>query len=747
MEKQPNQIGKANGTEVGDTLVSTRRKFLSLAGSGLTLAFVMPALSGTLAGCAARMAEGSPAFATAFVKVSKDDIVTVVCKHLEMGQGVYSSFAMIVADEMDADWSRVRAEGAPADDSVYGNTHYRGLQGTGGSSSTHSSYDLMRKAGAAARAMLVQAASEAWQELASEITVRKGVVFHKASGRSERFGALAERAGKLAAPQDPPLKTSDRFTLMGKDDVIRLDQKDKSAGRQTYSIDMQLPGMNVAVIARPPKFGATLKTVDMVEAKAMKGVVDVFETPRGVAVIADSTWAAIRGRGVLKIEWDFSRAETRSTDDLASHFRALAKLDTGTAAFSSGEVDEAFADSDNHVIEADFSVPYLAHAPMEPLSCVGRMTENGGCEFWAGFQLHSLDHDAIARIMKMPKERITLHSLQSGGSFGRRATPDSDFASETAQLLKETGGKYPIKLMWTREDDISGGYYRPMNVHRIAVAIDKSERIVGWKQVIVGSPILKGTFLEPKQGVEVTTWRGVAPQQYTIGAGRINWVDPDVGVPVLWFRSVESNHVAFSKEVMMDRLAKALGQDPFAFRLAHVEPGSRAEGVLRLAADKAQWSRPLVSRSGFRRGRGIALHQSFGTHVAQVAEVSVAKDGGLTVDRIVCAVDCGIVVSPDGVRAQMEGGIGFGLGAALTGEISISEGQSVQTNFDSYLPLRIADFPKKIEVHLVESGEAPTGVGEPGVPPIAPAVVNAIFAATGKQVSHLPLSRNDLSWR
>jgi isoquinoline 1-oxidoreductase subunit beta len=718
----------------------SRRGFLAAAGAGLTLAVALPASAKPVKKAVA----GSAGLQNAFITVGTDNKITVLCKHLDMGQGIYSGFATVVADELDADWSQMQVKGAPAELPKYGNAAWGGtVQGTGGSTGMSSSYDALRKAGAAAREMLVQAASRTWSVPASEITVSKGMIAHSATARTASFGQLAAAAAKMPVPAQPKLKTPDQFIYIGKEGPVRLDQKAKSTGREVYPIDQKLPGMKTAVIARAPKFGGTVKRFDAGKARAVPGVVDVVQVPTGVAVIANNSWAAMKGREALGVEWDFSAAETRSTDQLITHFKSKAQ-DAGVQAIAQGDAAKAMA-SAARTVEAEFYFPYLAHAAMEPLSCTGRMTA-GGCELWAGFQIHTLEQAMAAQTLGLQPAQVKLHSLQSGGGFGRRATANADYVVETASLLKVTGGKYPIKLMWSREDDITGGRYRPMTLHKVKVGLDQAGKITAWQQTIVSQSITAGTPFAPKEGVDFTVYEGVAPMQYDIPNARVGWVDPQVAVPVLWWRSVGHTHTAYSKELLVERIAKMQGQDPLAYRLAMLEKHPRHAAVLKLAAEKAGWGKALAATPDAKRGRGIAVHESFGSYVAQIADVSVSKDGVITVDRIVCAVDCGLAVSPDAVRAQMEGGIGFGYGAALADAITLKDGVVEQNNYDTYESLRIDRHPKQIDVHILNSGNAPSGVGEPGTPPSAAAIANAIFAATGKNMDSLPFNTHDLKW-
>jgi isoquinoline 1-oxidoreductase beta subunit len=500
-------------------------------------------------------------------------------------------------------------------------------------------------------------------------------------------------------------------------------------------MDLSLPGLLTAVIARPPLFGATVKSFDRTAAAAVAGVTDVVQVPSGVAVVARGFWAAHQGREALKVEWDDSRAERRGTDELLAEYRTLAQK-PGASARRDGDPAAALAGAAK-VLEAVYEFPYLAHAPMEPLDCVVRLSGDRA-EVWAGSQIQTIDQATVAGVLGLVPERVSVHTLLAGGSFGRRATPVADVAQEAASVVKAIGGRAPVKVVWTREDDIRGGRYRPLYVHRVRGGLDASGRIVAWEHRIVGQSFMKGTPFEGmiKDGIDGTAVEGVTTLPYAIPNLGCELHTTDVGVTGLWWRSVGHSHTAFSTETFFDELAAAAGRDPFELRRELLKDHPRLRAVLELAASRAGWGPPLPSG----RARGIALQESFGSFVAQVAEVSAGPGGLPKVERVVCAVDCGVAVNPDVVRAQMEGGIGFGLGAVLFSEITLEKGRVVQSNFDDYRTLRIDEMPK-VEVHIVPSAEAPSGVGEPGVPPVGPAVANAFAKLTGRRIRKLPLVR------
>lgn len=671
----------------------------------------------------------------AFVRIGTDDTVTVIVKHIEFGQGVATGLPTIVAEELDADWSQMRFEHAPADATRYNNLFFGPVQGTGGSTATPNSWQQLRTAGATARAMLVSAAAAEWGVPAAQIRVASGRLSHRASGRTSGFGAHVARAATLPLPEDVKLKQPKDFRLIGRR-LPRLDAAAKSDGSARFTQDVDLPGMLTAVVAHPRRFGATVKSFDAEATHRVPGVSEVVEIPAGVAVVAEGFWAAKKGRDALEITWDESRAETRGTSELLDEYRQLA-AQPGDEVANRGDVESQLAGA-AQVLEAEYVFPFLAHAPMETLDCVVQI-EDGGCRAWAGSQLQTVDQAALAEVTGVPIEKVELMTLYGGGSFGRRATPTGDIVREAGAVAKAVGGSRPIKLLWTREDDIRGGYYRPMYVHRLRAGLDDGGRIVGWHHRIVGQSILDGTpFAEAmiQDGIDSTSVEGARNLPYRIDDFKVDLHSPSVGIPVLWWRSVGHTHNGYSTETFFDRLAGAAGKDPYTLRRELLSDHQRLRGVLDLAADKADWGKPLAAG----KARGIALQESFSSFVAQVAEISLDEAGFPVVERVVCAVDCGIAINPDIVVAQMQSGIGYGLNAALFGEIELDRGRVVQSNFHDYRPLRIHEMPK-IEVHIVASSESPTGVGEPGVPPIAPAVANAYFALTGKSIDRLPLTR------
>jgi isoquinoline 1-oxidoreductase beta subunit len=645
----------------------------------------------------------------------------------------------VLAEELDADWTQVRVESAPADATRYANLAFGKIQGTGGSSAIANSWPQLRDAGAKARAMLISAAAAEWHVPVAELTVEKSVVYHASSKRQASFGSLVKTAAALPVPGTVQLKDPKDFKLIGRRPA-RVDVAGKCDGSALFTIDVELPGMLVALLKRAPLFGATVKSFDGTAAAKVPGVVKVVKVPRGVAVIAKSFWAAKLGRDALTVEWDDSKAEKRSSAAMMEEYRRLADQ-PALPARKQGDAKKALGEATRKV-SASFEFPYLAHAPMEPLDAVVKLDAKS-CEIWAGDQFQTIDQLNAAQTAGLTPAQVSIHTLYAGGSFGRRANTVSDYIVEAVSIAKAYGADgTPIKLQWTREDDIRGGLYRPMYFHKLEAGLNARNELTGWHHVIVGQSIMAGTIFAAgmKDGIDATSVEGAANIAYAIPNIAVDLSTTTAGVTVLWWRVVGSSHTTFAVETFIDEVAHAAGADPLTFRrklLAH-EP--RMKGVLELAADKAGWTSGPMPKG---KGRGIAVCEAFKSFVAQVAEVSVDDQGRIKVDRVVCAVDCGTAVNPDIIKAQMEGGIGFGLGAALYGAITLKDGRIEQGNFNDYRVLRMNEAPK-IEVYIVPSTEKPTGVGEPGVAPIGPAVANAVFAATGKRVYVFPFSKSDV---
>jgi isoquinoline 1-oxidoreductase beta subunit len=669
-----------------------------------------------------------------FVSLGQDGQVLVLSKHVEMGQGSYTGLATLVAEELDADWAKVRVEGAPADERLYNNLLFGPFQATGGSSSMANSFEQYRRAGASARARLVLAAAQAWGVPVGEIRVENGLVGHEPSGRQAGFGALAEAAAAQPEPAQVQLKEPSSFRKLGKQDR-RLDVEAKVQATAQYAFDVRFPEMLTAVVARPPRFGAKVASFDPGPALAVPGVKRVVEIPQGLAVVGLNTWSVRQGREALKVEWDESLAEARGTPELLAEYQALV-AGPGLAARTDGDFDKALAKADK-TLEGLFQFPYLAHAPMETLNCVVRLSGDG-CEIWAGDQFQTGDQANAAKAAGLDVRQVRINTIFAGGSFGRRANPPSDYIVEAVNVAKALGTDAPLHLVWTREDDIRNGRYRPMYVHALRAGLDGQGNLTAWSQRIAGQSILTGSPFASMvhDGIDDTSVEGVADMPYAIPNLSVELHTTTVGVPTLWWRSVGHSHTAFAKEVFLDEVAQAGGRDPLELRRTLLAGHPRHLGVLNLAAAKADWGRAMPSG----QGQGLAVHKSFGTYVAQVAEVAVDQAGKFRVNKVVCAVDCGRPINPEVIRAQMEGGVAFGLSAALGEAVTLEAGRVKQGNFNDYPVMRLPDMPE-VEVHIVDSGEAPTGVGEPGVPPIAPAVANALRKVTGKSYRRLPFNQ------
>jgi isoquinoline 1-oxidoreductase beta subunit len=672
-----------------------------------------------------------------FLKISPENVVTLVSKHFEMGQGATTGMAAVVAEELDADWSKMAIAFAPNNPSLYNNLFFGPIMATGGTTSTAESWDQMRKVGAAARHMLVTAAANKWSVPVGEIKVEKSVVSHS-SGKKATFGELASDAMRVPLPTQVTLKPASQWQLIGTP-LPRLDSLGKTTGKAMFALDVRRPGMLRAIVRRPEQFGAKVVSFDATEAKKIAGVVDAVPISTGVAVLATDTWAAIRGQEALKVHWDTSKAEKRSTDEIFQEYRSLAATPGGLTALNRGDSSTALARATKFV-DAEFTFPYLAHAPMEPLNCIMELRPDGA-EIWSGCQLQSIDQLVAAQVLGFKPEQIKIHTFLGGGSFGRRGNPMGDWIVELSEIAKSFKGRAPVQLVWTRDDDIRGGFYRPMVLHHLKAGMDAQGRISGWQHTIVSQSIFMGTPFERmtvKNGIDDSSVEGVVDTPYVIPDLTVKVHNSKSPVPVLWWRSVGHSHSAYVMETTLDELAHLVGKDPVQFRIDLLSQKPRDAAVVRLAAEKSGWGTPTPKG----RGRGFAFHHSFNTHIAMVADV-VTNGQTMKVERMVAAVDCGTVVNPDVVNAQVEGAIGFALSSVLRNQITFKNGSVEQRNFDDYEPTRMREMPK-VEVHLVPSRERPTGIGEPGVPPVAPAIANAVFAATGKRWRSLPLGMKTL---
>jgi len=708
---------------------TSRRDFLrttAVATGGLVLAFTVPGSKRFLTG---QSAPATPFAPNAFLRVAEDDSVTILLSHSEMGQGIWTGLSMLVAEELDADWSKVRVEHAPAAP-AYAHTAF-GVKMTGGSTSTWSEFDRYRQAGATARSMLVAAAAARFGVPVSDCRTENGAVI--AGTRSARYGELAAAAARLPVPATVALKDAKDWKLIGKP-TKRLDSPEKTSGRAQFGMDVQFPGLLTAVVARAPAFGGSVKSFDPAKALAVPGVRKVVRVPSGVAVVADHFWAAKAGREALTIEWNPGPGAGLNSDGLLAQFRQLAGT-RGTPAAVRGDSAAAITRA-ARTVEAEYTVPYLAHAPMEPLNCAVRIGR-GKCEIWTGTQFQTLDQQLAASITGLRPAQVEIHTTFLGGGFGRRANPTSDFVVEAVHVAKAANA--PVKTVWTREDDVRGGYYRPAFLHRARIGVGADGFPLAWEHVLVGQSILAGTPFEPmlvKNGIDSTSVEGTADSPYLkdLADVRVELHSPRTEIPVLWLRSVGHTHTAFVMESLIDELAKGAGKDPVEYRRGLLKAHPRHLGVLNLAVEKAGWGKPPATG----RGLGVAVHESFGSWVAQVAEVSVEAKH-IRVHRVVCAVDCGVAVNPETIAAQMESGIVFGLSAALYGNLHLESGGVKESNYHDYRVLRMNEMPV-VEVHIVPSTEKPGGIGEVGVPPVAPSVANAIAALTGQRLRELPLT-------
>jgi isoquinoline 1-oxidoreductase beta subunit len=705
----------------------TRRQFLKMAGTGLAIA-VATTSTGIRLLSAAELAKEGPSFRpSAWLEVRPDETVVVIVGKSEMGQGVFTSLPMIAADELDADWKNVQFASAPASD-AYKDPVW-GSQSTGGSSSVRHMYDALRKAGAAAREMLVTAAATSWKVPAGECTYERGIVHHGKSGRSLTYGKLTADAAKLPVPQNPVLKKESQFRYIGKD-LPRLDMQDKVSGAAKFGIDSDVPGMLYAAIARPPAWGAEASSYQKEAALGVTGVKAVVPVPGGIGVCAETMAAAWKGRDALKPIWSPGSKPQLTTASLEKEFLTWLDNQTGIVARNDGDAADVIGKAERK-LDAVYQQPFLSHATMEPMNCTASVKPDR-CEIWAPTQNQTGTLAAATAITGLKPEQVTVHTTYLGGGFGRRF--ERDFVEE-ALLLSKAVGK-PVKLVWTRPEDLQNDFYRPMNATRIRAALDGSGKVQAWSQTIVCPSIFARVFPQMmKNGIDNAAVEGVENMEYAIPNLHVEYVRFDTPVPVGFWRSVGSSHNAFTVESFVDELAHAAKKDPLEYRLAMLKDHPRPRQVLQVAAEKAGWGNKIPEG----RSRGIAYAYSFGSYVAEVAEVSVdRKSGAITVHKVTCAVDCGSVVNPAIVRDQMMSGIVMGLSAALKEKIEVAEGGISSVNFGDYELLRISEAPD-VDVHIVKSGAALGGIGEPGVPPVIPAVANAVFAATGARVRRLPM--------
>ncbi len=696
-----------------ETLELDRRQFVKLgaaAGGGLLLGMYQQDLPAQFG--------GPPAAITpqAFVHIGTDDIVTLTIHKPENGQGAETAMAMLLAEELECDWNNIRTVFAPVEP-IYGGP----LQGTFGSMAVRTSWDPMRQTGAAARQMLIEAAAQRWNIEASECRAENGFVINQITGASLSFGTVAEAASRLSVPDDIPLKAPSDFRLLGKP-MKRRDTKAKIAGEAIYGIDFELPGMVYAVVERCPVFGGTVSSFDASEAMAVPGVQDVFEIPQGIAVIADNTWAAMQGRRALKVNWNEGANANLSSEQIHSELVELTGR-TGAIAADRGDIDSALADAAT-TVQAEYAAPYLAHAPMEPFNAVA-VVEADRCEVWTGTQIPGLAHSSAVEASGLPADQVKIHTLYMGGGFGSRG--GGSWVAETVEIAKRLSG--PVKLTWSREDDLQHDRYRPASCVHLEAGLDSD----GWPTAWSGRAACS-SFAGLRNGLDREAVVELANPNYEIANLHFEYHEPGIDIPTNYWRSVGHSQNTFFAESFIDELAAQTDKDPVEFRRRLLADNPRLLRVLDIAAERAGWGQPATAGSS----QGVAVTNCFGSFNAQIAEVTV-ENGRVHVHRVTCVVDCGRVVNPAGVVQQMQGGIVYGLSAALRGRITIQQGRVEQTNFHQYEPLRIDEMPE-VDVFIVPSDEAPGGIGEVGTPAIAPAVTNALYQATGQRVRSLPIT-------
>jgi isoquinoline 1-oxidoreductase subunit beta len=708
----------------------SRRTFIktgAAAGGGLLLSLSLPKLNR-----AAEAADADDWAPNAVVRIGRDGQIVLTMPYVEMGQGTYTSIPMLIAEELEVDLKQVQLEHAPPNEKLYGNP-LLGVQATGNSNAIRGAWQPLRQAGAIARTMLIAAAAKRWNLDPASCRAQSGEVRHAPTGRSAKYGELAADAARMPVPESAVLKRPEDFKLIGTA-AKRLDAPSKVNGTAVYGIDVRPPGVKIATLAQSPVFGGRVKSVDDAAARAVKGVRQIVRLEDAVAVVADHMGAAKKGLAALVIEWDDGPHAKLDTEDIVGEL-AQATLNSGPVAQNIGNIDKAMASAVTKV-EATYQVPFLAHATMEPMNCTVHVRKDG-CEVWVGSQALARVQAAAAKTAGLPLDKVVVHNHLIGGGFGRRL--ESDGVIRAVQIAQHVDG--PVKVVWTREEDIQHDMYRPYWFDRMSAGLDEKGMPVAWNHRFAGSSVI-ARWLPPafNNGLDPDTTEGAINLVYGLPNMRVEYlrVEPP-GIPTAFWRSVGPSHNVFVTESFIDELAAAAKRDPVAYRLALLDKAPRAKAVLELAAEKAGWGQPLPNRVG----RGVSVQFVFATYMAQVAEVEVSKDGAVRVRRVVCAVDCGTVVNPDTVRAQIQSGIIFGVTAALYGEITLKNGRVEQTNFDSYQILRIDEAPA-IEVYIVQSSEPPGGMGEAGTSAIVPAVTNAVFAATGKRLRKPPIDTTAL---
>ena len=718
------------------TVNTSRRGFLKGAAAAGAVLIIGVKPNGALA------AGDAHASLNPFVKIGANGRVTAIIKHFEKGQGPATGLSTLIAEEIGMSMDQMDYEFAPSNPELYANLFFGGFQGTGGSTAMANSFMQYRQAGAAARAVILKAAGSALGVDASTLDIVDGMV--TGAGDPVSIGEFVAAAAEVEAPAEPTLKTPDQWRLIGNPQVRRLDSKIKGNGQAMFAMDLHLPNQMVVMLARPPQMGGLVAGFDDTDAKAVKGFIRAATLPNNaaVAVYAENTWAAIQARDALSVDWDLTNAETRSSGDIKAEIMAALE---GEAEFNVTKTEAGPMADAAQVVEQTFYFPLLAHAPMEPLNCTIEADADGGVTLHDGAQAPSGPHAALSQILQLPMDKVRVKTMLAGGSFGRRATPTADYQVEAALAFAITDRSRPVKLVWSREDDMRGGYYRPAFGHKVTVGLSENGDIIAWEHRVAGQSIMKGTPFEAMavhDGIDHSSVEGAADTPYVIPGFRVGLTDTKKATSTLWWRSVGHTHTAYAMEVMMDLAARAAGRDPVEFRLAYLGEGkdqARKAAVLKLAAEKAGWGKPPAGRT-----QGIAVHKSFGTYVAEVIEISGNAGEGVRIEKVTCAVDCGIAVNPDVIKAQVEGAVGYGLGHAMRDEITLTDGVVDQYNFPDYEPLRIGDIGA-IETHIVPSAEPPSGIGEPGTPPSAPALANAI-AGAGTRTAVLPMVNDGINF-
>lgn len=728
------------------TVLHTRRGFIragAAVGGGLLVGVLLPACQreqrnekpaeAAVGAATSRATEKSPGLASsAFIRIDRDGTVSFIVHKVEMGQGTFTALPMLIAEELEVDLAKVKLEQAPADNALYADPLLGG-QVTGGSTSVRGAWEPLRRAGATARSMLVAAAAERWQVKAGDCSVRDGAVLHPDGRQRLGYGELVDAAARSTVPQNVPLKKPEDFRLVGKAHQ-RLDSPAKVDGSARFGIDTLRPNLRIATVAASPVIGGKLESVDAAKAKAVPGVREVLTIDNAVAVVADHYWAARQGLAAAAPVWNAGPHAGLTIAAIVAEMDAASRQPGGVAARQDGDAPGVIAKAARKV-EAVYRMPFLAHATMEPMNCTVEV-KDGGCEVWTGTQVPVLAQATAAEAAGVPQDKVRVHNHYLGGGFGRRL--ETDFVRQAATFARQTQG--PVKFVWSREEDIQHDMYRPLYLDRIAAALGDDGKPTAWFHRIVGSSIMaRFAPAAVKDGIDSDAVEGARDQPYAAPAVRVDYVRHEPPLPTAFWRGVGATHNIWVVESFVDELAAAAKQDPVAYRLALLDKSPRLKAVLQRAASEAGWGRPLPAQAGRRVGRGVSAQFAFGSYMAQVAEASVGDDGEVAVHRVVCAVDCGQVVNPDTVVAQIESGVVYGLGAALWNEITLDGGRVQQSNFPDYRVMRMREMPR-VDVILMPSSDAPGGIGEPGTAAAAPALTNALFAATGQRIRTLPVA-------